>query len=98
MLHFSLKPELTAALRRLAGETDTTLYMVLLAGFAVLLARHAGQHDIAIGTPVANRDRVEVENLIGFFANTVVLRSDLSGNPTVRQLLQTVKGTVLQAF
>jgi non-ribosomal peptide synthetase component F len=62
-----------------------------LAGWAALLSRLSGQQDVMIGTPVANRGRVEIENLIGFFVNTLVMRVDVSGGPTVRELLARVK-------
>ena len=71
--------EVADALRELSRREGVTLFMTLLAAFAVVLARHAGQDDISIGTPVANRTRTEIEGLIGFFVNTLVIRTDLSG-------------------
>ncbi len=71
--------------------------MVLLAAFNVLLSRHSGQQDICVGTPVANRNRLEIEGLIGFFVNTLVLRSDLSGNPPFVELLRRVREVCLGA-
>ena len=71
--------------------------MTLLAGWAALLVRLTGQDEVVIGTPIANRTRAEVEPLIGFFVNTLALRLDLSGNPTVAQLLQRVKVQTLAA-
>src|SRR3984957_18989482 len=82
-----LPEELTGRLRELSRREGVTLYMVLLAGFQLTLSRWSGQTDIAVGTPVANRTRSEIEGLIGFFVNTLVLRGDLSGEPTVRELL-----------
>ena len=74
-----------------------TLFMSLLAGFAVVLGRWSGRADVAVGSPMAGRSRVEVEDLIGFFVNTVVLRIDLGGDPTVGELLGRVRDTVLDA-
>ena len=72
--------------------------MTLLAAFKTLLARYAGQDQIVVGTPIANRNRMDIENLIGFFVNTLVLRSDLSGNPPFRQLLKHIREVTLGAF
>ena len=72
--------------------------MTLLAGFAVLLARYTGLDDVAVGTPIANRNRAETENLIGFFVNTLVLRADLTGDPAFTQLLGRVRRTALDAY
>jgi amino acid adenylation domain-containing protein len=86
------------AVERFARREGVTLYMTLLAVYQVLLLRHTGQDDLCVGSPVAGRSRVEFEPVIGFFANTVVLRGDLSGNPTFRQLLRRTRDTVLDAF
>ncbi len=72
--------------------------MTLLAAFQVLLHRYSGQEDIAVGSPIAGRRRPELEGLIGFFVNTLVLRSDLSGNPSFRELLARVRDTALEAY
>ncbi|HEX4498367.1 MAG TPA: condensation domain-containing protein, partial [Thermoanaerobaculia bacterium] len=82
----------------LGRREGATLFMVLLAGFQALLARVSGQDDLAVGTPVAGRNRVEIEGLIGFFANTLVLRGDLTGAPTFRELLGRVRETALDAW
>ena len=82
---------LSAALRALSHRHGTTLFMTLLAGWAALLSRLSGQHDLVIGTPVANRTRAEVEGLIGVFINTLALRVDLSGDPDVATLLARVR-------
>lgn len=95
---FNLSPELTDGLRRLANQCETTLFMVLQTAFAILLHRYSNQDDILIGLPMANRDRPEMEALIGFFANTLVLRSDLAGNPTFRTLLAQVRQNALDAY
>ena len=72
--------------------------MTLLAAFQALLHRYTGQDDIIVGSPIANRNRLEIEGLIGFFVNTLVLRSDLSGNPTFRELLVRVREVALGAY
>ncbi|HEX6911548.1 MAG TPA: amino acid adenylation domain-containing protein [Longimicrobium sp.] len=93
----ALDPELTAALKALSRRHGTTLYMTLLAGWATVLARLSGQGDVVVGTPSANRGRAEVEELIGFFVNLLPVRVDLSGRPTVAQLLGRVKTRALEA-
>jgi len=86
-----LDERLTAGLKDLSKRHGTTLYMTLLAGWAALLGRLSGQQDVVIGTPTANRGRAEIEGLIGFFVNTLAIRVDLSGSPTVEELLSRVK-------
>jgi amino acid adenylation domain-containing protein len=81
----------------LSRREGATLFMVLLAGFQALLARYSGQHDLAVGSPVAGRNWTELEGLIGFFINTLVLRGDLSGEPSFRELLGRVRETALAA-
>ena len=76
-----LDEELTAKLKGLGQRHGTTLFMTLLAGWAGVLGRLAGQDEVVIGTPTANRGRTEIEGLIGFFVNTLALRIDLSGTP-----------------
>ena len=93
----TLSKELSQSLRELSQSHDATLFMTLLAGFNLLLARLSGQDDILIGTPMAGRNQTEVEGLIGLFLNTLVLRTDLSGNPAFTTLLGNVKQTVLDA-
>ncbi|HKQ06310.1 MAG TPA: amino acid adenylation domain-containing protein, partial [Blastocatellia bacterium] len=93
-----LSEELTQQLRRLSRQQGVTMFMTLLAAFKVVLSRYSGQRDIVIGTDVANRGRVETEPLIGFFVNQLVLRSDLSNNPTVAELLARVRETALSAY
>ncbi|PZV34685.1 non-ribosomal peptide synthetase [Mesorhizobium kowhaii] len=85
-------------LKRVASEEGATLFMVLLAGLAALLQRYTGDEDIAIGAPIANRTRPEVEALIGFFVNTLVFRIDASGRPTFRELVRRVRQTALDAY
>src|SRR5262249_26582275 len=69
-----------------------------LAAFNVLLGAYSGQRDFVVGTPIANRDRIETEGVIGFFVNTIVMRADLSGDPTFRELLRRVRETALNAY
>ncbi|HEX3556709.1 MAG TPA: amino acid adenylation domain-containing protein [Thermoanaerobaculia bacterium] len=88
----------TAALKLVGQQQRATAFMTLLAGLASLLSRYTGRDDLPVGTPIANRDRVETEGLIGFFVNTLVLRCDLSGEPTFRELLERVREVVLEAF
>ncbi|HEX7239937.1 MAG TPA: amino acid adenylation domain-containing protein, partial [Longimicrobiaceae bacterium] len=95
---FRLDPRVTAALAALARAEGATPFMVLLAGFQLLLGRYAGEEDVVVGTPVAGRSRAEMEPLIGFFVNTLALRVDLGGDPTVRALLGRVREGVLGAF
>jgi amino acid adenylation domain-containing protein len=86
------------AIRAFARQHDTTLFMSLLAAFAAVLHRAGGVSDLPIGVPVANRTRAEIEKLIGFFVNTVVMRIDLSGHPTLGELVARVKETALDAY
>jgi microcystin synthetase protein McyA len=90
-----LEHRLTAELKELSWRQGTTLYMTLLAGCAALLSRLSGQTEVVIGTPVANRERAEIEGLIGFFVNTLALRVDVSGAITVNDLLKRVKDVAL---
>ncbi len=89
--------ELTRRLKELSHGNGTTLYMTLLGAWAAVLSRLSGQAEVVIGTPVANRRRAETEGLIGFFVNTLALRIDLSGEPSVGEMLKRVKGVVLGA-
>ncbi|MCP4654050.1 MAG: amino acid adenylation domain-containing protein [bacterium] len=93
-----LPPELAAALRTLAREQDATLFMTLLAAFKVLLHRLSGDDDVLVGFPIAGRTRAEVEDLIGIFLNTLVVRTDLSGRLSFRDLLARVRTEALGAF
>ncbi|HEV2147240.1 MAG TPA: condensation domain-containing protein, partial [Longimicrobiaceae bacterium] len=94
---FRIPAGLLAAVAQLARQQAATPMMGLLAAFKVLLARYTGQTDMVVGTPISNRNRAELEPLIGFFANTVVLRTDLSGSPTFREVLRRVRQTSLEA-
>ncbi len=95
---FALSRALTASIKRLSQQAETTLFMTLLAAFNILLYRYTGQTDIAVGSPIANRNRQEIEGLIGFFVNSLVLRTDLSENPTFEELLSQVKSVAVAAY
>jgi amino acid adenylation domain-containing protein len=95
---FSLSKILSDALRALGRQGEATLFMTLLAAFYVWLRRYTGQEDIVIGSPVAGRNRAEIEGLIGFFVNTLLLRADLSGDITFRELLSQVRTMCLEAL
>ncbi|MGF9819232.1 amino acid adenylation domain-containing protein [Brevibacillus agri] len=86
------------SLHQLSLEEGATPYMILLTVYSVLLFRYTGKDDIIIGSPIANRNRMEIENIIGFFVNMLPIRIDLSGNPSFRQLLKRVKEVCLEAF
>ncbi|RQG64538.1 non-ribosomal peptide synthase/polyketide synthase [Pseudomonas aeruginosa] len=94
---FSIEPALAEALRGTARRQGLTLFMLLLGGFNILLQRYSGQTDLRVGVPIANRNRAEVEGLIGLFVNTQVLRSVFDGRTSVATLLAGLKDTVLGA-
>jgi amino acid adenylation domain-containing protein len=94
----TLSRELSERLKALSRQQEATLFMTLLAAFKVLLARHSGQEDIVVGTPVAGRTRSELEPLIGFFLNTLVLRTDLSGQLSFLDVLQRVRQVTVDAY
>jgi amino acid adenylation domain-containing protein len=96
--NFVVPANLTQKLKKLAEEQNASLFMVLLAAFQTLLYRYSGQHDIAVGTPIAGRNSSATEKLIGFLINTIVLRMDLSGAPPFTELLQKAKNVTLEAF
>lgn len=97
--HFLKIPQpLMEALRTLAQQEKASLFMTLLAAWKVLLHRYTGQHDIVVGAPVANRNRSEFEGMVGFFVNSLILRTSLSGDPTFRELLRRVRETTFEAF
>ncbi|MGW0811446.1 amino acid adenylation domain-containing protein, partial [Nonomuraea sp. NPDC002799] len=95
---FTVPASTAAGIRDLAQATGSTTFMVLLAAFQLLLARLSGQRDIAIGTPVTGRTHEELAHLIGFFVNTVVMRTTITGDPTFTQLLAQVRTTTLDAY
>ena len=94
----ALSPALSAALRTLARREGTSLFMTLLAAFEVVLHRYTGQDDLALGTVSAGRGRAEIERLLGFFANPLCLRADVSGDPTFSELLTRVREESLEAL
>ena len=93
-----MRADLLADLKKLGQRHDATLYMTLLAAFQALLHRYSGQDDVAVGSPIAARDRAETADLIGLFLNTLVLRTDCSGDPTFSELLRRVREVALGAF
>ncbi len=95
---FQLDSKLTSALRQISQESGSTLFMTLLAGFVVLMSRYSGQKDIVIGSPIANRNRKEIEGLIGFFVNILALRFDLSRELTFADLLTQVQQVTQNAY
>jgi non-ribosomal peptide synthetase component F len=95
---FVIPSHLSTAIQVLSRQEGVTLFMTLLAAFQVLLQRYTNQDDIVVGTDVANRNRAETEPLIGFFVNLLVLRTDLSGNPSFRELLKRVREVALGAY
>src|SRR5581483_7013131 len=94
----SVPKPLTESLKNLSQREGCTLFMTLLAAFQTLAARYTGQNDILVGSPIANRNRVEIEGLIGCFVNTLVLRADLSENPTFREVMSRVREMALGAY
>ncbi|MEH1824947.1 MAG: non-ribosomal peptide synthase/polyketide synthase [Nostoc sp.] len=95
---FVLCVELTQKLTKLSQEQGCTLFMTLLAAYDTLLYRYTGQSDILVGSPIANRNRSEIEGLIGFFVNTLVMRTDLSGNPSFSELLTRIREMAMDAY
>lgn len=95
---FDLPKTIARSLEQLAQEEGCTLFMALLAGFETVLHRYSGQDDIVVGSPIANRNRRELEPLIGFFVNILVMRGDFTGNPSHREVMRRVKATALAAF
>jgi len=95
---FTLPLALTEALKDLSRREDVTLYVTLLAVFKTLLYRYTGQEDLLVGSPIANRNRSEIEGAIGFFANTLVMRTNMAGTPSFRELLSRVRQVALGAY
>ncbi|MDJ0732638.1 MAG: amino acid adenylation domain-containing protein [Nostocaceae cyanobacterium] len=98
LFSFSIPASLTTKIRQFTSHEDVTLFMTLMAAFSVFLGRYSGQDDIPVGTSIANRPGIDSEKLIGFFVNMLVIRTDLSGEPSFRTLVRRVKETVLQGF
>ncbi|WP_186156384.1 non-ribosomal peptide synthetase [Burkholderia gladioli] len=97
-LPFALSPEVSTAVRELSRRQGATVFMTLLAGWSVLLGRLAGQHDVVIGSPVANRPRADLEGLIGFFVNTLALRVSHDDGMSVAELIEQVRTTATAAY
>ncbi|MEH2102809.1 MAG: amino acid adenylation domain-containing protein [Nostoc sp.] len=95
---FRLDDRLTQKLKSLSEKPGATLFMTLLTGFVILLSRYSNQQDILVGSPIANRNCSEIESLIGFFVNILVLRTDVSGNPSFWELLQRVRQVAMEAY
>ncbi|MBK8551797.1 MAG: amino acid adenylation domain-containing protein [Ignavibacteria bacterium] len=95
---FKIEKDISDKLNKISQENGTTLFMTLLAALNVLLYRYSSQHDICIGTPVAGRQQQNLEGLIGFFINTLALRSEVNGNEGFKDLLQKIKATTLKAY
>ena len=95
---FNLSSELTAQLQIISKQSGVTLFMTLLAAFKVILARYSRSEDLLVGVPIAGRNQVELEQLIGFFVNMLVIRTDASGDPTFAELLQRVRTVMLNAY
>jgi hypothetical protein len=96
--NFSFSVSLNEQLKQFSQAEGVTLFMSLLAGLSIVLSRYSGQTDILVGTTIANRNRTETEDLIGFFVNMLVMRTDLSGHPSVRELLRQVRARALEAY
>jgi hypothetical protein len=95
---FTIDQTITRRIKEMCARDGVSLYMVLLAPFQVLLSRYTGAHDVTVGTPVAERNDPDLSGVIGCFINTLVIRGDLSGNPTFRELLQRTRTLVLGAL
>lgn len=95
---FRIEEDMLRQLRDIGRESEATLFMVLLTAFVVQLHLYTGETDIAVGSPISGRYREEFESVIGFFANTLVLRNDLSGDPTLRQALHRVRKSTVETF
>ncbi|MFG2169747.1 amino acid adenylation domain-containing protein, partial [Micromonospora chersina] len=98
LVEFELPPALVAGLRRMSQKHGVTLFTTLLAAYVVFLRQHSGQDDVLVGTPVAGRQQAETEGLIGFFVNTLALRSRLDDDPAFGELLGRTKATVVEAY
>ncbi|TAF08889.1 MAG: amino acid adenylation domain-containing protein, partial [Nostocales cyanobacterium] len=97
-VEFTISAKLTEKLTKLSQQQGVTLFMTLLTAFQTLLYRYTGQTDILVGSPIANRDRHEIEGLIGFFINTLVMRGNLAGNPQFQELLPQIREMAMAAY
>src|SRR5204862_1423048 len=97
-LSFALPVSLSAEIKRLGLREGATLFMVVLAGFKALLHRYTGQRDVIVGSPVANRTRIELEKIIGLFINTLVLRTEIEPRQSFRALIGRVRSAAIGAY
>ncbi len=97
-ISFTIEPELVSALNRISQKEGVTLYMTMLSSFQLLLAKYSNQNDIVIGTPIAGRNKKDIENLVGFFVNNLVIRTKFDGQLTFRKLLKQIRKTALDAY
>jgi len=95
---YSINKEITEGIRRIVKETGTTMYMVLLSGFNILLSKYSGQEDIIIGSPIAGRHHADLDNIIGMFVNTLAMRNYPEGSKTVKEFIEEVKTNALKAY
>ena len=93
-----IRREVSEKLKKMSRQEGATLFMTLMAAFKVMMMRYSGQTDIAVGTPIANRNRAEIEGLIGFFVNTLVMRTDLGGEPSFREVMRREREVALGAY
>ncbi|MFD0586368.1 condensation domain-containing protein [Dactylosporangium darangshiense] len=98
VIEFAIPRAVSDGLRAVARDAGVSMFMTMFGLYTVLLSRYSGQDDIVVGTPIANRNRAEIEGLIGFFVNTLVLRTDVSGDPTFAELLGRVRARTLDAY
>jgi acyl transferase domain-containing protein/non-ribosomal peptide synthetase component F len=98
LVSFEIPALLSGKLKDLSKKEEVTFFMLFLAAFKVFLFRYSGQKDIIVGTPVANRNHIEMENVVGFFINMLALRSDMSGNPSFKDFLSGIRKTSIDAF
>ncbi len=96
--HYVLSEKVTDGLKEISQREGATLFMTLLAAFQILLGRYSGQDDIVVGTDVANRNHIEIEEIVGFFVNQLVLRGNLCGDPTFKELLGRVREITIGAY
>ncbi len=98
VIEFSVPAEVADGLKALSRTAGASMFMTLLSAYTVVLSRYCGQTDLVVGTPIAGRNRAEIEGLVGFFVNTLVLRTDLSGDPSFSELLGRVRERTLAAY
>ncbi|MBU3179539.1 hypothetical protein KPL47_25100, partial [Clostridium estertheticum] len=97
-INFALDKEITEGLRKVARETGSTMYMVLLSNINVLLSKYSGQEDIIVGSPIAGRNHIDLENIIGMFVNTLAIRSTVNSELSFKDYLKSIKDKALKAY